>query len=118
MAHLNGGSMTTGRPLPRPLPPITDSFIPSTTELKFGIQRGHYTSNSYLINDSHGNREVNAGSHLNNLNFATAPRNLNINSHRYEYKNKLFTQNLNTFIWYWGKFIYLFLTSDVFNIVK
>jgi hypothetical protein len=80
MAHLNAGSMTIGRPLPRPLPPITDSFNHSTNELKFGGHRSKYASNSQLVTNHHGNREPNTNSHLNNINFATAPRNLNINS--------------------------------------
>ena len=83
MSHLNGGSMTIGRPLPRPLPPINDSFSPSNNELRFGAQRGKYASNSQLVSNNHGNRDTNPVNHLNNLNYATAPRNLNTNSHRY-----------------------------------
>ena len=94
MAHLNGGSMTTGRPLPRPLPPITDSFGPSATDLTLSRQKGYYNSNSQLVSDGHGNRERNVGGHLNNHNFATTPRHLNINSHRYQYKSNLYLMYL------------------------
>ena len=77
MSHLNNGSMTIGRPLPRPLPPINDSFNHS----QFGGHRSKYASNSQLVTNHHGN----TNSHLNNLNYATAPRNLNINPQRYAY---------------------------------
>ena len=81
MSHLNGGRMTTGRPLPRPLPPITDSL--GTSGLKFGAQNSNYTSSSHNLNDNFGNRGGTTG--VNNLNchmFATTPRNLNMNTHR------------------------------------
>ena len=94
MAHLHNGSMTIGRPLPRPLPPINDSFNHSTNELKFGGHRSKYASNSQLVNNHHGNRDTNTNSHLNNLNFATAPRNLNINSQRYAYQYIQFIETI------------------------
>ena len=82
MSHINSGSMTIGRPLPRPLPPIRDSFSPSVNELRMGAQRNRYASNSQLVNNSHENRETNTLNQMNNINFATAPRNFHINAQR------------------------------------
>ena len=59
--------MTIGRPLPRPLPPIRDSFSPSVNELRMGAQRSRYASNSQLVNNSHENKETNTLNHMNNL---------------------------------------------------
>ena len=84
MDHLHTGSMTIGRPLPRPLPPINDSLTHSTTDLKYGGPRSKFASNSQLPNTQNTNRDFHTNNgHMNNLSFATAPRNLNINSHRY-----------------------------------
>ena len=85
MDHLHTGSMTIGRPLPRPLPPINDSLTHSTNDLKYGGQRSKFASNVQLTNTQNIGRDfqTNMGP-MNNLNYATTPRNLNINSQRYE----------------------------------
>ena len=84
MQHLHTGSMTIGRPLPRPLPPINDSLAHSSNDLKYGGQRSKFASNSQLTNTQQTNRDFTTNNgQMNNLNFATTPRNLNLNAHRY-----------------------------------
>ena len=79
MDHLHTGSMTIGRPLPRPLPPINDSLAHSSNDLKYGGQRSKFASNSQLTNTQQTNRDFTTNNgQMNNLNSYLSIRFTNV----------------------------------------
>ena len=87
MSHLNGGRMTTGRPLPRPLPPIRDSSDPSYNGKSEETFRGHNSNfklSSPHINNNFGNGSVGGSGMQEQRMFATSPRNFKLQEQRYD----------------------------------